>query len=86
MPIAKDFKPDVVTLDIIMPEQSGIKFYRNLKKDPQLSDVPVIIISGATRYQDLFKRDHATMAKPFAFIEKPIDVNELLETVKKALA
>ena len=85
MPKTKEFKPDLITLDIIMERETGVKFYRNLHKNPELSKIPVIIISGVTRYKDLFARDHATMPKPFAFIEKPIDKEELLAKVKEAV-
>ena len=75
----EELNPDLITLDIIMPEQSGVKFYRDLKKKPEYSDLPVIIITGITRYKDLFKRDFVTMPKPFAFLEKPIESDLLLE-------
>jgi CheY-like chemotaxis protein len=81
----KEFKPDVITLDIIMPNESGQKFYRDLIKDPERSKTPVVICSGVTRYKDLFSRDHRTMPKPFAFVEKPIDKQELLDRIKEAL-
>ena len=80
------FKPDVITLDIIMERETGLKFYRRLIKDSNLKAVPVIIISGVSSYKDLFGRDHATMPKPFAFIEKPIDPNELARTIERATA
>lgn len=82
--LAKADKPDAITLDIIMPHETGVKFYRRLIKEPSLQDVPVIILSGVTRYKDLFGRDHATMPKPFAFVEKPIDQQELLQLIEKA--
>jgi CheY-like chemotaxis protein len=77
--------PDLITLDIIMPRETGVKFYRQLCKDPALSKIPVIICSGVTRYKELFARDHATMPKPTAFVEKPFDREELLRTVQAAL-
>lgn len=80
------FKPDVITLDVIMARETGVKFYRKVCKDPALKNIPVIILSGVTRYKDLFGRDHATMPKPFAFIEKPLDKEELLTTINAALA
>ena len=82
---AKEYKPDLITLDIIMPSETGQKFYRKLCKDPELSKIPVIICSGVTRYKELFSRDHATMPKPFAFIEKPIDRDALLGKIKELL-
>jgi len=45
---AKANKPDLICLDISMPEQSGMKFYRNLKEDPDLTDVPVIVVTAVT--------------------------------------
>jgi CheY-like chemotaxis protein len=81
----KEYLPDLVSLDIIMPRETGVKYYRQLCKDPELSKIPVIICSGVTRYKELFARDHATMPKPVAFIEKPIDKDELLKKVKDAI-
>ncbi len=46
--LAKKEKPDLITLDLIMPEQSGIVMFQHLKKDPDLCDIPVVIISGAS--------------------------------------
>jgi DNA-binding response OmpR family regulator len=83
--MVKSFNPDIVTLDIIMPEQSGVKFYRDLKKGSDHEKLPVIIITGVPRYKDLFKRDYATMPKPFAFMEKPIDGDALVDKVREAL-
>jgi CheY-like chemotaxis protein len=83
--VVREFAPDLITLDIIMPNQTGVKFYRELCKDKKLCDTPVIILSGVSRYKELFARDHATMPKPFAFIEKPIEKEEFLKTLKKAL-
>ncbi len=85
MPKVREFKPDLITLDIIMPEETGQKFYRQLVKDSEFGKTPVIICSGVTRYKELFARSHRTMPKPFAFIEKPIDQEELLRKVKEAI-
>jgi CheY-like chemotaxis protein len=82
---AREFKPDAITLDIIMPRETGQKFYRQLVKDPELSKVPVVICTGMERFRDLFGRDHRTMPKPFGFIEKPIDKDELLKKIKEAI-
>jgi CheY-like chemotaxis protein len=85
LPIAREFKPDLIVLDIIMPRETGQKFYRHVCRDPDLKAVPVIICSGVTRYKELFSRDYATMPKPLAFVEKPVDRELLLTTVKNAI-
>lgn len=81
----KVFRPDLITLDIIMPKETGQKFYRRLVKDSEFKDIPVIILSGVTRYKELFGRDHATMPKPYAFVEKPIVPEELIALIEEAL-
>jgi len=83
--IVGGFKPDAITLDIIMPKETGVKFYRKLAKDTALSKIPVIILSGVTRFRDLFDQDRPAMPKPFAFVDKPINPDELLRKMKEAL-
>ncbi len=46
--LAKKEMPDLITLDLIMPGESGIKMFQELKKDPELAKIPVIIVSGAS--------------------------------------
>jgi CheY-like chemotaxis protein len=81
----KEFMPDVILLDILMPEETGVKFYRDLKKDKELQNIPVIICSGATQYKPLFDLNRQALPKPFGFIEKPVDRDELLKKITEAL-
>ncbi len=81
----KEFRPDLISLDIIMPNQSGVGLYRELKKDESLQNIPVIILSGVTQYQKFFARDHHTIPKPVAFVEKPFDQSKLIELIKKTI-
>ena len=46
--LAKNEKPDLILLDLIMPEKSGIMMFQELKKDPELEATPIIIVSGAS--------------------------------------
>ena len=83
--IVSDFMPDAITLDIIMPKETGVKFYRHLKKDESLQHIPVIVLSGGTRFKDLFDLDRQAMPKPYAFVEKPIERDDLLDKIKQAV-
>ena len=47
---AKTEKPDLVSLDIVMPGKSGIQVYRTLRDDEQLKRIPVIVVTAATGY------------------------------------
>lgn len=81
----KEFRPDLITLDIIMPNQSGVGLYRELKKNKDLQHIPVIVLTGVTQYRQFFARDHHTIPKPDAYVEKPFDRTELLTLIKKLI-
>jgi len=79
-------KPDLVTLDITMPEKSGVGVYRKLKEDAGLSDIPVIIITGVS---DDFKQFISTRRKvppPDGYLSKPVEPEQLVSLVGKLLA
>ena len=71
-------KPDLVTLDLQMPNETGTRFYRNMTKDKEFKDVPVIVISG-------IPGRHLAVSKPVAVFEKPVDRNALLDAIKKTI-
>jgi CheY-like chemotaxis protein len=89
---ARSEKPDLITLDISMPEESGVRFFRELKEDPDLSDIPVIIVTGVTGYggkPEEFQKFISTrknIPPPEGFVAKPIDRDELLKGVTSLLS
>ena len=81
----KEHRPDLITLDIIMPNETGIKFYREIKKDPQYASVPVIIITGImTEFED-FISHRRTVPPPDGYISKPFKEEELSNSIKEVL-
>jgi CheY-like chemotaxis protein len=46
--LARKEKPDMILLDLIMPEKSGMLMFQELKKDPELGKIPIIVVSGAS--------------------------------------
>lgn len=95
----KETKPDVILLDLMMPEQSGMKFFNELKKFDEYKDIPIIIVSGASKvtevdiksiiydknFADRKRKAFGIDAAPDAFIEKPVDPSQLVETIRKFL-
>ena len=77
-----EFHPDLITLDIIMPNQSGVGFYRRLKKSEEFKHIPVIVVSGVTAYKDFFAKDRGGLPKPEEFVEKPFSTEDLLGKVE----
>jgi len=76
--------PDLITLDITMPGMSGIEVLTALRRDPQLMDIPVIIVTGVAGFQKLM--EYRQVRPPEGFIEKPIDLASLMTSVVKVLA
>lgn len=84
-------RPDLVTLDVMMPKESGIKMYRDIKTDPNFASVPVLVISGLARKTflhsqkvlDQFKNQ--SVPEPEGYIEKPPEPEELLEEIKRII-
>ena len=81
----KSEKPDLVTLDISMPEESGVRFFRDAQEDDQISHIPIIIITGVTVEFKKFISSRKQVEPPLAYFEKPIDREKLLEKVKEIL-
>ncbi len=86
--IAKEENPDLVILDVLMPKQSGIKMYRELKSDDLLKNIPVIILSGIAKRTFLRSQEALTefgdlpVPEPDMYIEKPVEPDELAEAIK----
>ncbi len=81
----KSDHPDLITLDISMEGESGIKMYWNLLKSDQYAGIPVIMITGATPKLDEFLERLRKKKSPAGFFEKPIDKDELLRKVKELI-
>jgi CheY-like chemotaxis protein len=84
-------KPDLVCLDLIMPEKTGIKMYREMRKDEQLKKVPVIMVTGIEAVDPWdFKGfskfiQERSIPRPEGYIEKPIDKDQFLTAVREAI-
>ncbi len=84
--------PDLIILDILMPKQSGIKMYRELRSDEFLKKIPVIILSGIAKRTFLRSQEALTafgneiVPEPEAYMEKPVEPEELAEMIKKFIA
>jgi len=81
-------RPGLVLLDIMMPGKGGIAMYRDLRKDEETRDIPVIIITGVARgqrFEESMMRKDPDIPLPDGYIEKPMKPDGLLKLVKKLL-
>ncbi len=82
----REQKPDLISLDLVMPKHSGAKLVRDLKKDKELAKIPTLIVTGHAR-DDLGRADfeELTMSGPGIYLEKPVKPKEYVNAVKKIL-
>jgi CheY-like chemotaxis protein len=78
--------PDLVTLDITMPEKSGVGVYRKLKEVEAYKEIPVIIITGVSDDFKQFISTRRQVPPPEGYLAKPIEPGQLLEKVAELLA
>lgn len=79
-------KPDLISLDIAMPDQSGLRTYRQYKKDDELKDIPVVIVTALGDSMRSFLKRLGGFPEPEGFMAKPIDKERLLKMVADLLS
>jgi len=81
--MAKSEKPDLITLDVTMPGRSGIQVYRDIRSDPDISHIPICIVTGVVEFRQLMYQK--TVQAPEGFLRKPIENDLFLATVNRIL-
>ena len=87
----EDNTPNLITLDINMPEKSGVFFYRDIKANRKFREIPIVVVTGLSRddkdmeniVRSLMESEH--VPHPEAYVEKPVDGPRFLRTVQEAL-
>ena len=82
---ARMFRPDLVLLDILMPDMDGSEVAQQLKIDPTLRQVPVVFLTAAVT-KDEVASERGGMIGGHPFLAKPVMIPELLSCIEKQLA
>src|SRR3972149_938105 len=77
---AKTEMPDLIFLDIVMPDMDGFKVMRELQKDPATKDIPVVFVSSKSQKSDQM---WAKMQGGKGFLPKPVSPDVVLDEIKK---
>ncbi|MBI3551674.1 MAG: response regulator [Elusimicrobia bacterium] len=80
--VIRKTKPDLIVMDLYMPELNGLQLLRKLKADPELEKIPVIIFTGSGERVDVLSGQQAGV---YEYITKPVDHNVLIARIRKLL-
>ncbi len=80
IPLIKQKKPALILLDLLMPEVSGFDFLEQVRKEYDLYDIPIIVVSALTDELNIEKTKQLGAVE---FIKKPIDITNLVDTVQE---
>lgn len=84
---ARAVGPDMVILDVMMPEMNGYDVCVVLKADPELSRIPVILLTAVDQamFKTAYTKEMGLMTEADDYIAKPVDSSELVQRVEKLL-
>ncbi len=74
----KEFRPDVIVLDYMLPDINGNAVVRRIREDPSLSSVKIIIVSGVVNRQDV---DELLKCGADGFLQKPFSIEQLVKRI-----
>lgn len=80
-------RPDLVILDVIMPEMNGYDVCVVMKADPELSRIPVILLTAVDQkmFRTSFTKEMGLMTEADDYIAKPVEPEELVERIEALL-
>lgn len=83
MRIIETEPPDLITLDISMPEKSGVKFFREIKTSERWKNIPIIIVTGVSEDFKSFISSRHHIPAPEGFVPKPISAEDITDLARK---
>lgn len=84
LPMARKFRPDLILLDLLLPKKNGFEVLGDLKKNTDLKNIPVIVLSNLDQDEDIKKAMAGGAADYFVKSQHPI--NEIIEKVGENMA
>ncbi len=88
---ARELTPDLVIMDVMMPQAGGVTLFQEMRRDERLRGIPVIMLTGVSRkafahhLAMLSAVGGATLSPPEAYLKKPLDPGRLVQTIRRLL-
>ena len=80
---AKEYKPDLILLDLMMPDMSGDKVADQLKHSKETNNIPIILLTAIVTKKE--SKDHDNILGDFDVLAKPIAIDKLISAIDKSL-
>jgi CheY-like chemotaxis protein len=83
-------RPDVISLDLVMPKMSGLKFFKYIQKNKDRAGIPVVVLTAHARDElgsDDFRQieEHRSQECKISVLEKPVSAPDYVNTIREAL-
>jgi CheY-like chemotaxis protein len=80
---AKEFRPDLIFLDVMMPEMDGGEIGSIIRNDPDLSHIPIVFLTAAVKKDEV--KAHGGEVGGFPYLAKPVDIEAVIACLRKHL-
>ena len=81
--VAREFSPDVILLDVMMPSMDGGELAARMQANPILKETPIVFLTAAVKRKEI--ATHKGYIGGLPFIAKPVDFQEVLDCIEKQL-
>jgi CheY-like chemotaxis protein len=78
--IVKSLRPDVITLDVMMPGMSGFETVERLRADVETAHIPIVLVTGRSQAADVARGEQLGVE---AYLSKPFEPSELVSVVRR---
>src|SRR4029453_11724375 len=82
--VARDFHPQLILLDVLMPHLDGCDVSARIHADPELKNTPIVFLTALASNEDT--GGHAVVAGSTVYLAKPVDTEELIKCIEKSLS
>lgn len=84
--VARDFRPDLIVLDIVMPDADGGAIAQDLGEDPELKSVPIVFLSAIIKEEEMGGQGMTIGDSGHTYLAKPVEPDELISHIQERLA
>jgi two-component system, OmpR family, alkaline phosphatase synthesis response regulator PhoP len=82
--VARDFHPQLILLDVLMPHLDGCDIAARIHADPELKETPIVFLTALAHNKDT--GGHAVAAGSTVYLAKPVDTRELIACIERSLS